>query len=109
MPSLTPPPASRDGFQIAIICALPEERDAVEAAMTRDYKGDDKRTYSKAKNDDNHYMLSELGDKPVVVVTPRNMGTINTSHLAKDMRHSFPNIAYALIVGIASGAPFEFH
>lgn len=108
MPTSIPPPVSRDGFRIAIICALPEERDAVEAVLTRDYKEDDKRTYGKAKNDDNHYTLGELGDKPVVVVTPRNMGTINTANLAKDMRHSFPNIAYALVVGVAGGAPFRF-
>ena len=39
METLSEPP-TRDGFQLAVICALPEERDAVEKAMTRDYKGE---------------------------------------------------------------------
>jgi nucleoside phosphorylase len=101
-----PLPISRDDFQIAIICALPEERDTVEALMTRDYKSE-KREYGKARGDDNSYTLGEFGGRPIVLVTPRNMGTINVSHLASSMRHSFPNIALSLVVGIAGGAPFD--
>jgi len=44
----------------------------------------------------------------VVLVTPRNMGIIATSHLARDMCRSFPNIRWALVVGIAGGAPFRY-
>jgi hypothetical protein len=42
------PPASRDDIAVAIICALPEERDTVEALMTRDYKDKGKR-YGKVR------------------------------------------------------------
>lgn len=107
MPIPTPPPASRDAFQIAIICALPEERDAVETAMTRDYKGEG-HVYGRAQGDDNHYTTGEFGRKPVVLATPRNIGTINTSHLVTNMRHSFPNLVCVLVVGIAGGAPFRY-
>ncbi|KAK5680142.1 hypothetical protein LTR17_027552 [Elasticomyces elasticus] len=34
-------PERRDGFKIAVVCALPEERTAVEDVMTRDYKDED--------------------------------------------------------------------
>lgn len=106
-PPLLPAPNSRDSFQIAVICALPEERDAVEAAMTRDYKGEG-RMYGKVGGDVYSYTTGELGRKPVVLATPRNMGTINTSHLVTNMRYSFPNLIWVFVVGIAGGAPFSY-
>ncbi|KAK4500587.1 hypothetical protein PRZ48_008776 [Zasmidium cellare] len=102
-----PPPASRDDFRIAVICALPEERDTVEALMLRHYKSEGQR-YGKARGDDNSYTLGEIGGKPVVLVAPRDMGTTNTRDLARSLRISFPNILYAFVVGIAGGAPFVY-
>jgi nucleoside phosphorylase len=102
-----PPPASRDDFAIAIICALPEERDTVEALMTRDYKGEGHPPYGKVPGDDNIYTVGEVGGKPVVLVAPRNMGTTNTRDLARGLNISFRNILYAFVVGIAGGAPFQ--
>ncbi|GAB7336893.1 hypothetical protein MBLNU13_g00812t2 [Cladosporium sp. NU13] len=99
------PPESRDDFAIAIICALPEERDTVEALMTRDYKNEGQQ-YGKVRNDNNIYTVGELGGKPVVLVAPRDMGTTNTRDLARGLHISFPNISYAFVVGIAGGAPF---
>jgi nucleoside phosphorylase len=99
------PPASRDDIAIAIICALPEERDTVEALMTRDYKDEGQR-YGKVRGDDNSYKVGELGGKPVVLAAPRDMGTTNTRDLARGLRISFPSITYAFVVGITGGAPF---
>lgn len=99
------PPSSRAGFKIAVICALPEERDTVEALMTKDYRNDG-IDYGKANGDENSYTLGELGNKAVVLVAPRAMGTTNTRDLARQLRFSFPNILYALVVGICGGAPF---
>jgi hypothetical protein len=76
-----PLPASRDDFAIAIICPLPEERDTVEALMTRDFK-DEGHSYGKVPGDDNSYTVGEIGGKLVVLVAPRNMGTTNTRDLA---------------------------
>ncbi|KAI5205800.1 hypothetical protein E4T39_02783 [Aureobasidium subglaciale] len=101
------PPADRDGFQVAVVCALPEERDAVENAMTKDYKSEG-HMYGKAPGDDNHYTTGELGGKPIVLAVPSNMGTVNTRHLVVNMRHSFPNLQYVFVVGIAGGAPFRY-
>jgi ankyrin repeat protein/nucleoside phosphorylase len=100
-----PYPSSRDDFAIAIICVLPEERDTVEALMTRDYKYEGQR-YGQVRGDDNSYTVGELGGKPVVLMAPRDMGTTNTRDLARGLRISFPNITYAFVVGIAGGAPF---
>jgi nucleoside phosphorylase len=99
------PPESRDDFSIAIICALPEERDTVEALMTRDYKNEGQH-YGKVRNDNNTYTVGEFGGKPVVLVAPRDIGTTNTRDLARGLHISFPNISYAFVVGIAGGAPF---
>ncbi|KAI5248107.1 hypothetical protein E4T43_01469 [Aureobasidium subglaciale] len=104
-PSSTP--AGREGFQIAIVCALPEERDAVEMAMDKDYKSEG-RIYGKAAGDDNHYTTGELGGKPIVLAVPSNVGTVNTRHLVVNMRHSFPSLLYVFVVGIAGGAPFRY-
>ena len=102
-----PLPASRDDFAIAIICALPEARDTVEALMTRDFK-DEGHSYGKVPGDDNSYTVGEIGGKPVVLIAPRNMGTTNTRDLARGLRISFPTISYAFVVGIAGGAPFLY-
>jgi nucleoside phosphorylase len=99
------PPANRDDFDVAIICALPEERDTVEALMTRDFKEEGK-VYGKVQNDDNVYTTGMLGGKPVVLVAPQAMGTTNTRDLARGLSISFRNISWAFVVGIAGGAPF---
>jgi nucleoside phosphorylase len=43
-----------------------------------------------------------------VLATPRNMGTINASHLVVDMQHSFRHLVYVFVVGIAGGAPRSY-
>jgi nucleoside phosphorylase len=101
------PPDSRGGFEIAIICALPMERDTVEVLMTRHYK-DEGYHYGKVMHDDNTYTLGELGSKPIVLVAPRDVGTTSTRQLATSLRISFPNILYAFVVGIAGAAPFIY-
>jgi nucleoside phosphorylase len=100
-----PPPASRDDFEIAIICALSEERDTVEALMKRGFEEEGYR-YGKVPGDDNRYTVGEMGTKPVVLVAPRKAGTTNTRDLARSLRISFPNILYAFVVGTAGGTPF---
>ncbi len=96
------PLASRNDFEVAIVCALPEERETVEALMTKHFRSEG-YTYGKAKGNDNSYTLGLLGGKPVVLVAPRDMGTTNT---ARGLHISFPNIMYAWVVGIAGGATF---
>lgn len=98
------PPKDRDGFEIAIICALKLERDAVETLMEADFK-EEGRTYGKASQDRNAYTTGVLGGKAVVLAYPRDMGTLNAASVASDMRCSFRHIKLALVVGVAGGAP----
>ena len=100
----TTPPKDRDGFEIAIICALKLERDAVEELMEVDFKEQGRR-YGKASQDRNAYTTGVLGGKAVVMAYPRDMGTLNAATVASDMRYSFRYIKLGLVVGVAGGAP----
>ena len=99
-----PPPRNRDDFEIAIVCALKLERDAVEAVMGVDFK-EQGRAYGKASQDRNAYTTGVLGGRAVVLAYPRDMGTLNAATVASDMWYSFRNIKIALVVGVAGGAP----
>ncbi|OQN96114.1 hypothetical protein B0A48_18360 [Cryoendolithus antarcticus] len=103
-----PPPSNRKAFRIAVKCALPEERDIVEHLMNRFYE-DEGKIYGKVPGDDNHYTIGDFGGKPIVLVAPPQMGTVTTRQMATHMCMSFPNIAWALVVGISGAAPFEYH
>lgn len=100
-------PTCRDDFEIAVICALPEERDAVEATMTLGFKEHGLK-YGKQCGDQNQYTLGLVGGKPVVLVCLSDMGTLKALDCARMMATSFPRIAYALVVGIAGGVPFFY-
>jgi nucleoside phosphorylase len=93
-------PEDREGFEIAAICVLNVEFAAVELLMEPYFF-----SYGKAAHDRSSYMTGLLGGKPVVLATPRNMGSLNAANLANEMRASFPNIKLALLVGVAGGAP----
>lgn len=90
----------REAFEIAIICVLEIEGDAVEAHMTEKFT-----SVGKAAGDSNFYVTGVLGGKIVVLVAPRGMGTLNAANTVRDMRHSFPAIKLALLTGVAGGAP----
>jgi nucleoside phosphorylase len=97
-------PRDRDGFEIAIVCALKLERDAVEALMEVDFK-EEGRTYGKASRDRNAYTTGVLGGKAVVLAYPRDMGTLNAATVATELRSSFRNIKLGLVVGVAGATP----
>jgi nucleoside phosphorylase len=58
-------------------------------------------------HDNNHYTLGKVGKHNVVIaVLPDNeYGKSSAASVARDMMHSFPNIRFGLMVGIAGGAP----
>jgi hypothetical protein len=68
---MTPPPPPRDrrGFEIAIICALPLEADAVIALFDKHWE-DDGQSLSSAPGDPNAYTTGVIGMHNVVVAHP---------------------------------------
>lgn len=97
-------PASRLGFEVAIICALAIEADAVEALF--DQYWDDEYSFGKAPGDPNAYTTGSIGRHNVVLSHMPGMGKANAAVVAAHCQTSYPNIKLALVVGICGAVPF---
>src|SRR2546423_638141 len=104
---MTPPPPPRDrrGFEIAIICALPLEADAVTALFDKHWE-DDGQSFGSAPGDPNAYTTGVIGMHNVVVAHMPSMGTVSAAGVAASLRASFNNVKLALVVGICGGVPY---
>jgi len=97
-------PNNRDGFEIAIICALSVERDAVEALLDEEYENDG-FSYGKEAMDSNAYTTGRLGNQHVVLAYMPGMGMIKAAAVASNIRFSFRGIKVCFVVGICGGVP----
>lgn len=97
-------PKSRSDFEIAIICALPIEADAVEAAFDT-FWDDDGDKYGKSISDVNVYTTGVICNHNVVLAYMPGMGKKNAASVAVNFRTSFPGIKLALLVGVCGGVP----
>lgn len=106
MPIDGPPrrPATRRDFEVAVICALPLEADAVDALFDRHWD-DDGPPYDKAPGDPNAYSTGAIGRHNVVLAHMPGMGKASAAAVAANCRASFPNIKLAVVVGICGAAP----
>lgn len=102
---LRPPPRNRNGFQIAILCVLKAEFDAVEALFDQLWEPD--RKYGKAKEDPNAYSTGRIGEHDVVLAFLPGMGNIHSANVASSLRSSFNCIRLCLVVGTCGGSPLE--
>ena len=93
-------PRHRRDFQIAIICALQVEHDAVEALIDEEWEA-----YGKAMGDLNTYTTGRMGTRSVVLAYMPGMGKANAAAVASGLQASFPGIRLALVVGVCGGAP----
>ncbi|EQL04248.1 Nucleoside phosphorylase domain protein [Ophiocordyceps sinensis CO18] len=98
-------PAGRRDFEIAIICALTAEADAVEALFDR-YWDEEGPPYDKASGDPNAYSTGYISRHNVVLTHMPSMGKANAAAVTANCRASFPNIKLALVVGVCGAAPF---
>ncbi|RKK80893.1 hypothetical protein BFJ68_g17682 [Fusarium oxysporum] len=106
-PSPRPPrPNDRRGFEIAIICALPLEADAIEALFDH-YWDDDGSPFDKEPGDPNAYSTGVIGRHNVVLAHMPGMGKANAAAVAAKCHMSFPNIRLALVVGVCGVVPFR--
>ncbi|KAF3926779.1 hypothetical protein ABW21_db0208984 [Orbilia brochopaga] len=101
-------PSSRDEFEIAIICALPLEYDAVTCLVDEfwDENGD---VYGRAADDQNHYTTGRIDKYNVVLALLPGMGKANAASVASQFRSSYRGLQLALLVGICGGVPFNTH
>ncbi|CAI7644535.1 unnamed protein product [Penicillium palitans] len=91
--------------EIAIICALPLEANAVLCSLDEIWY-DVASTYGRARNDQNHYAFGRSGRHPVVVVTLPGMGNVQSASAAASLDMSFVSIQLVLLVGICGAVPY---
>ncbi|UKZ60137.1 uncharacterized protein TrAtP1_001421 [Trichoderma atroviride] len=96
-------PSGRDDFEIALICALQIESDAVEALFDENFE--ENSSYGKAPGDPNAYAIGKMAGHNVVLAFMPGMGKVNSANVAASFRMSFPNIKLGIVVGICGGVP----
>jgi nucleoside phosphorylase len=97
-------PSCRDDFQIAIICALQLEYDAV-SLLFDEFWDIDYDQYGRANGDTNHYTTGRIGKHDVVLTLLPNMGKAAAAGAAASFRSSYPSLKLAFLVGICGGVP----
>ncbi|KAL6892115.1 WD40 repeat-like protein [Trichoderma evansii] len=100
-----PPPSSRGEFEIAIICALAIEYDAVSLLIDR-FWDEDGDKYGRAMGDPNTYTTGRMGSFDIVLVLLPEIGKVSAASAASSFRSSFPKITLALLVGTCGGVPY---
>ncbi|KAI1110509.1 purine and uridine phosphorylase [Nemania sp. NC0429] len=98
------PPASRDDFHVALICALPLEYDAVVLQLDKIWDEDGKR-YGRARGDRNIYITGRIVNHNVVVALLPAIGKAAAAGRTASLRSSYPRLELALLVGICGGVP----
>ncbi|KAF3099628.1 hypothetical protein TWF102_002302 [Orbilia oligospora] len=98
-------PYYRDDFEIAIICALKVEFDAVEVLLDEVWEGNGSHAYGKAPGDPNAYTTGLIGTHPVVLTYMPGVGKTIAGNVAASLRSSFLGIKLCLVVGICGGVP----
>ncbi|KAF5621046.1 kinesin light chain [Fusarium tjaetaba] len=101
-----PRPDDRRGFEIAIICALTLEADAIEALFDHHWE-DDGPPFDKDPGDPNAYSTGVIGRFNVVLAYMPGTGKVNAATVAANCGKSFPSIKLALVVGICGVVPFS--
>lgn len=90
----------RLAFEVAIICALVEEYDAIEAILDDRYDVD---AYNKGEGDPNRYKAGKMGASNVLLSLLPGMGKERAASGSASFRTSFPDIELCLLVGICAG------
>ncbi|OHW96584.1 kinesin light chain [Colletotrichum incanum] len=94
----------REDFQVAIICALPLEYDAV--ALTFDEFWDENRDQQRnAPGDYNMYRTGRIGSHNVVLLLLSNMGKVSAASATANLRSTYAGIKLAILTGICGGVP----
>lgn len=96
-------PRSSADFDIAIICALPVEFDAVEALFDEHY---DSAAYEKQHGDANFYRAGKIHQHNVVLACLPEMGKRSAAGVASSLQCTFTNIYLTLLVGVCGGVPY---
>lgn len=97
-------PSSRDDFEVALICALPIEYDAV-ALIFDELWDEDGDPYGRAAGDTNNYTTGCVGKYNVVLALLPHMGKVNAASAVASMRSSYSSLRLALLIGVCGAVP----
>jgi nucleoside phosphorylase len=92
---------SPEDITVAIFCALSYESVAVKYSLDEEFEcrpntiGPRKYVYS----------FGRIGDHTVVIARPHQMGTVKAAQCAATVSQQFPNVRFAVMVGIGAGIP----
>ncbi|KAH8598495.1 nucleoside phosphorylase domain-containing protein [Bisporella sp. PMI_857] len=92
-----------EDYTIGWICALQVEVLAARFMLDARHDG----VFPGRHGDDNDYIPGTIGGHNVVIVglPKKSTGTVSAASLVSQMRQSFPNLRYGLMVGIGAGVP----
>lgn len=90
-------------YTVGLICALQCEYDALCRMLCDEFDGPDELD----PNDSNTYVFGRIENHNVVIgcLPTGRQGNSSAAMVARDMVRSFPNLRFALLVGIGGGAP----
>ena len=98
-------PRSRDDFEVAIICALTLEANAVIALFDKLWDDDTHELRPSLSEDKNEYTFGRMGLHDVVVVVLPDMGKREASSAVAAIHPTFHNMQLCLVVGVCAIAP----
>ncbi|KAL4779145.1 hypothetical protein BJX76DRAFT_341587 [Aspergillus varians] len=101
-----PLPVGRDDFEVAIICALPLEANAVLSLFDQFFE-DDPSLAHRDRSDPNSYSLGAMGGRNVVLAHQPVMGKATAASVAAFCAASFRRVKLALLVGVCGGVPVK--
>ncbi|KAL7799984.1 hypothetical protein V8C37DRAFT_413978 [Trichoderma ceciliae] len=99
-------PSCREDFEVAIICALPLEYDAV-VLLFDEFWDKDGDPYRRAAGDPNTYTTGRIGRHDVVLAFLPHMGKANAAAAAASMRSSYTALKIVFLTGICGGVPYN--
>jgi nucleoside phosphorylase len=97
-------PQHRDEFEIAIICSLACEAEAIEASLDEVYDRFGE-FYDKEPVDRNLYINGRIGKHNVVLCQAPEAGKCSSASVASSLMFSYTGVQLALVVGVCGGVP----
>ena len=97
-------PENRQYFEVALLCALRLEGNAVESVLDETFDTySDGTSIDKAPGDPNAYTVGPIGSHYVVLIYMPGIGKASSAAVTSGLRSSFSNIKLVLVVGICGG------
>ncbi|KXJ86362.1 hypothetical protein Micbo1qcDRAFT_152945 [Microdochium bolleyi] len=90
-----------EDYTVGWICTIRPELVAAKVFLDETHESLDE----VSRHDTNSYTLGRVGRHNVVVLILGSMGTASAAAAMRNMAHTFPEIRFALMVGIGGGAP----